>query len=151
MKIRDFGYELNLGECGEYFCDYWNGGYISDILHEIADNHTSCYNSDLLNWLSNNLGNAYYIEQAVSEFGVDSHNFDFYRLIAQGQYMQNIEDLYEHLDDSLVNYVFNYIEQHLDNIDVTQEQFDELTLKDYSRFERLEEIDDFIKEIMEVE
>lgn len=151
MKIRDFEYELNLGECGEYLCDYWDGGYISDILHEIADNHTSCYNSDLLNWLSNNLANAYYIEQAVSEFGVDSHNFDFYRLIAQGQYMQNIEDLHEHLEDSLVNYVFNYIEQYLDNMDVTQEQFDELTLKDYSRFERLEEIDDFIKEIMEVE
>ena len=103
MKIRDFGYELNLGECGEYFCDYWNGGYISDIMRDIADNHTSCYNSDLLNWLSNNLANDYYIEQ------------------------------------------------YLDNMDVTQEQFDELTLKDYSRFERLEEIDDFIKETMEVE
>lgn len=151
MKIRDFGYELNLGECGEYLCDYWNGGYISDIIHDIADNHTSCYNSDLLNWLSNNLANAYYIEQAVSEYGIDSHNFDFYRLIAQGQYMQNLEDLYEHLEDSLLNYAFNYIENYLNNMDVTQEQFDELTLKDYSRFERLEDIEDFVKEVMGVE
>ena len=103
MKIRDYNYELFLGDVGDCFCDYWNGGYISDIMHEIADNHTSCYNSDLLNWLSNNLANAYYIEQAVSEFGIDSRNFDFYRLIAQGQYMQNLEDLNEHLENSLLN------------------------------------------------
>ena len=151
MKIRDFGYELNLGECGEYLCDYWNGGYISDIIHDIADNHTSCYNSDLLNWLSNNLANAYYIEQAVSEYGIDSHNFDFYRLIAQGQYMQNLEDLHEHLEDSLLNYAFNYIEYNLDNMDVTEEQFEELTAKDYSCFERLEDIEEFVKEVLGVE
>lgn len=151
MKIRDFEYELNLGECGEYLCDYWDGGYISDIVCEIADNHTSCYNSDLLNWLSNDLSNACYIEQAVSEYGIGSHDFDFYRLIAQGQYMQNIEDLYEHLEDSLVNYAFNYIENYLNNMDVTQEQFDELTLKEYSRFTRLEDIENFVKEVMGVE
>ena len=151
MKIRDFEYELNLGELGDCFCDYWGGGYISDIIDEIADNNTSCYNSDLLNWLSNNLANAGYIEQAVSEYGIDSQNFDFYRLIAQGQYMQNLEDLHEHLEDSLLNYAFNYIEHYLDNIDVTEKQFEELTSKDYSCFERLEDIEDFVKEVIGVE
>lgn len=150
MKIRDYSYNLVLGDYGDCFCDY-NNGYISDILHDIADNYTSCYNSDLLNWLSNNLANAYYIEQAVNEYGIDRQNFDFYRLIAQGQYMQNLEDLNEHLNDALLNYAFNYIEYFLDDVDVTQEQFDEITLKDYECFERLEDIDDFVKSVLEVE
>ena len=150
MKIREYEYNLDLGEVGDCFCDYDNG-YICDIMSEIADNHIDSYNHDLLKWLSDNLANAYYIEQAVNEYGIDSKDFDFYRLIQQGQFMQNYEDLQEHLNDSLLNYAFNYIEHYLDNIDVTEEQFDELTLKDYKNFDKLEEIDDFIKEVLGVE
>jgi hypothetical protein len=150
MKIKEYEYDLALGDLGYCFCEYDNG-YICDIMHEIADMNTDCYNSDLLNWLSNNLANAYYIEKAVDEYGIDNKNFDFYRLIAQGQYMQNYEDLQEHLNDALLNYAFNYIENFLDDVDVTQEQFEELTLKNYERFERLEDIDDFVKSVLEVE
>lgn len=149
MKIKEYEYNLDLGEIGDCFCDY-DDGYISDIMFEIADNHINIYNHDLLKWLSDNLANAYYIEQAVNEYGIDSKNFDFYRLIQQGQFMQNYEDLQEHLNDALLNYAFNYIEHYLDNTDITQEQFEELTLKDYKRFERLEDIDDFIKSVLEV-
>jgi hypothetical protein len=114
MKIRDYNYELFLGDLGDCFCDYWNGGYISDIIHEIADNNTSCYNSE--------------------------------------QYMQNLEDLNEHLENSLLNYAFNYIEHDLDNMDVTEEQFDDLVYKKhYGDFERLEDIEDFVKEVLGVE
>ena len=150
MKIREYEYNLDLGEIGDCFCDY-NNGYICDIMSEIADNHINLYNHDLLKWLSDNLANAYYIERAVNEYGIDSKDFDFYNLIQQGQFMQNYEDLQEHLNDSLLNYAFNYIEHYLDNIDVTEEQFDELTLKDYEKFDNLEEIDDFIKEVLGVE
>ena len=150
MKIREYEYNLDLGDLGDCFCNYTDGGDIRDIIDEIADDNTSCYNSDLLNWLSNNLANAYYIEQAVKEYGIDSENFDFYRLIRQGQFMQNYEDLHKHLNDSLLNYAFDYIESYLDNIDVTKKQFDELTLKDYKNFDKLEEIDDFVKEVFEM-
>lgn len=150
MKIREYEYNLDLGEVGDCFCDY-NDGDIYDIMFEIADNHVDLYNHDLLKWLSDNLTNAYYIEQAVNEYGIDSKNFDFYRLIQQGEFMQNYEDLQEHLNDNLLNYAFNYIEHYLDNIDVTEEQFDELTLKDYKKFDNLEEINDFIKEVLGVE
>ena len=150
MKIREYKYNLDLGKIGNCFCEY-DRGYIRNIMFEIANNHTDLYNQLLLKWLSDNLANAHYIEEAVNEYGIDSENFNFYKLIAQGQFMQNYKDLQKHLNDSLLNYAFNYIEHYLDNIDVTEEQFDQLTLKDYEKFNKLEEIDDFIKEVLGVE
>ena len=140
---------LCLGDYGEYLVDY-NSGYICECIGELADNNVSIYNYDLLEWVRNN---SEYVEQAVAEFGIDSRNFDFFRLLQQGQYMQIEEELYSNLDDILTNWIINYIEYDLDIKELTDEQAEQVEdlFNKYESNDELEYIIEKIKEIFESE
>lgn len=139
--------DLCLGDYGEYLVDY-NRGYISDCISELADNNVSIYNYNLLEWVRNN---SEYVERAVSEFGIDSRNFDFFALLRQGQYMQIEDELYSNLDDILTNWIINYIEYDLDIKELTDEQAEQVEnlFNKYDSNDELEYIIEQIKEIFE--
>lgn len=140
---------LYLGDYGEYLVDY-NSGYICDCISELADNNVSIYNYDLLEWVKDN---SEYVERAVSEFGIDERNFDFFRLLQQGQYMQIEEKLYNNLDDVLTNWIINYIEYDLNIKELTDEQAEQVEdlFNKYESNDELEYIIEKIKEIFESE
>ena len=60
-----------------------DGNYIGDIISELSDSKIDIYNHNLRKWAVDNYN---YIEDAISEFGVDTNNPDFHKIIQQGQY-----------------------------------------------------------------
>ena len=121
VRIDELKKDLCIGDLGEYFCDYKNG-YICDIITEIADNNISIYYSDIFEWAKNNIG---YIEEALNELGTpqDSNgNADFIRIIQQGQYYANEQDLYKNLKDTILFRIYDYLQHDLDIAEITEEQ-----------------------------
>ena len=121
VRIDELKNDLCIGDLGEYFCDYDNGD-VGDIITEIADAHIAIYYSDIFEWAKNNVG---YIEKALREFGTpqDSNgNADFIKIIQQGQYYANEQDLYENLKDTILFRIYDYIQHDLDIAEITEEQ-----------------------------
>ena len=74
--------------------DYLNdgdGNYISDTISELSDSKVDCYYYNLRQWSVDNYN---YIEDAISEFGVDTKNPDFHKMIQQGQYYAYNNEFY---------------------------------------------------------
>ena len=140
---------LYLGDYGKYLVDY-NRGYICDCISELADNNVDIYNYNLLEWVKDNSS---YVEDAVAEFGIDSKNFDFFRLLQQGQYMQITDELYTNLDDIITNWIINYIEYDLEIKELTDEQAEQIEdlFNKYDNNDELEYIVEKIKEVFESE
>ena len=85
--------------------DYLNdedGNYIGDSISELSDSKIDLYNYDLRKWSVDNYN---YIEDAISEFGIDTQNPDFHQMIQQGQYYAYSNEFY-----NLVNEFKDYIE-----------------------------------------
>lgn len=142
LKIEELRKELNLGELGEYFVDYDNG-YICDIITEIADNHIDIYTSDLFDWAKNYFG---YIEEANTELGTPT---DILQQIQQGQFYYYEQNIYNNLEDIMLNYMYNYIENVLNIKEITEEQYDDLLDFDFNdNNEMLENLIDHIKEVL---
>lgn len=149
LKIEELKKDLYFGYLGKYFTDY-NNGYICDIITEIADNRIDIYNSDLMDWAK---GNISYIEEALEEFGTPTNSKgqpDFMRIIQQGQYFCNEQDLYNNLEDSLKFFMYDYIEKELKIKELTEEQNDNLLDWDFSdNNEQLENLIEHINNIFE--
>mgnify|MGYP003592525146 CR=1 FL=1 len=79
-----------------------DGNYIWDTVTELADSKINIYNHDLRLWSVDNYN---YIEDAISEFGIDTQNPDFHQMIQRGQYYA-----YNNEFDILVNEFKDYIE-----------------------------------------
>lgn len=145
LKIEDLRKELYTGDLGEYFIDY-DDGYICDIITEIADNSVDIYTQDLLDWVPDNYS---YIEEANIEMGVPK---GFLNQIQQGQYYYYERNLYENLEDTLKNYMYNYIENILKVKEITEEQNENLLDWDFSdNNEKLENFIEHINEILKIE
>ena len=61
----------------------WLEDGASDMTSELANSKVDIYNYDLRKWSVDNYN---YIEDAISEFGVDTENPDFHKMIQSGQY-----------------------------------------------------------------
>lgn len=145
LKIEDLRKELYTGDLGEYFIDY-DDGYICDIITEIADNSVDIYTQDLLDWVPDNYS---YIEEANIEMGVPK---GFLNQIQQGQCYYYKRNLYENLEDTLKNYMYNYIENILKVKEITEEQNENLLDWDFSdNNEKLENFIEHINEILKIE
>lgn len=143
LKIEELRKKLYLGDYGEYITDY-NDGYISDIINEMADNNVDIYNYDLLQWCANNLYNIDYCDRAKDELGAS----DLVSMLQGGQYLQITDDLYENLENILINYMYYYIENYLELEEITEEQNDELLDFDFEACDKLEEIAEHATEIL---
>ena len=64
--------------------------YFTDKLSERADSMVEIYNYKLRQW---SVSNYEWIEEAVSEFGVESKNFDYHKLIQLAQYLMYLRGL----------------------------------------------------------
>ena len=74
--------------------DYLNdddGNYIGDTISELSDSKVDCYYYDLRKWAVDNYN---YIEDAMSEYGVNTDKPDFHQLIQQGQYYAYNNEFY---------------------------------------------------------
>ena len=100
----------------------------------------------MLDWAKGNYG---YIEEAVGEFGIDSRNFDFVRLLQQGQFIQLEHELYDCQKEIIIYYIFqNLLEEGQEEL--TEAQAEELDNKDILSFDSLEEVNEFIEELKEM-
>lgn len=126
----------------QYICDYSNG-YICDIITEIADNQIDIYYYNLFEWAKDNFGT---IEEANQEFGAPN---DIIKQIQQAQYYENTNILYDALEDMLMLYAYNYLEEN--EILLTDEELIMLEerLKEIDNNNHLDDIDDIINEIIE--
>ena len=125
LKIEDLKKDLFIGEFGEDFINY-SDGYICDIIMEIADNNVDIYTQDLLDWVPDNYS---YIDEANQELGVPD---DFIKQIQQGQYYFYERNIYEHLEDILKYYMYDFIENNLDIKEITEEQNERLLDFDFN-------------------
>ena len=78
-----------------------DGNYIGDTISELSDSRIDTY-LDLSRWAVDNYN---YIEDAISEFGVDTKNPDFHKMIQQGQFYAFNNEFY-----TLVSEFKDYIE-----------------------------------------
>lgn len=119
---------IKIDDICERITDYLHcdSQYIDDILTEIADSATDIYYSDLIDWLKNDPDSTDYIEESVQEFGTpDSKDFDFMKLLQQGQYYQNEQKLYQNKYDMCLLWALSYCIEN--NIKLTDEQIDKLS------------------------
>ena len=114
--------------------------YICDIIGEIADSETDIYYSGLIDWLRNDSDSVESIENAVKEFGIDSKNFDFMKLIQQGQFYQNEQQLYENINAIGKIWLLAYLRDKENLQEITDEQaefIDDLDTDSNDRFSDL--------------
>ena len=78
------------------------GNYIGDFITELSDSKIDICNYDLRKWAVDNYN---YIEDAISEFGVNTDKPDFHQMIQRGQYYAYSNEFY-----SLVDEFKDYIE-----------------------------------------
>ena len=97
----------------------YSSGYIGDIITEVADNNIDIYNYNLWEWAKNN---EYYIEQAVSNFGIDYKNFDLIQLFRMAQYEFYNEAIYSNLSD----FIYYAILNNIDAEEISDEILDEI-------------------------
>jgi len=73
-------------------------------ISEYVEMNTEFYNTELLKWLSDNLNNGFYLEDAVKEGFINFENYDFYKhlrtsynLALERHYLSYLENLKKYL------------------------------------------------------
>ena len=122
--------------------------YLSDLISEYSDNWVYIYNYDLLNWVKDNYE---YVEMAISEFGIDEKNFNFFRLLQTGQYLQNEEMLYSDESKIIELMTYNYLLDNEDEIekDIDEKDIDEMIDEILAYFDSNDRLNDIIDKINE--
>jgi hypothetical protein len=68
--------------------------------HEMIDNLVDIYNHVLLQWAASNLKRAEYVNSAVNDGYADTDNFDLFKVLAAGQYLE-IRELFDNVINEL--------------------------------------------------
>lgn len=115
--------------------------YICDIIGEIADSETDIYYSGLIDWLKNDNDSIESIESALAEFGTPTTERngtpDFIKILQQGQYYQNEQQLYENIDKIGKIWLLAYLRDKENLQEITDEQaefIDDLDTDSNDRF-----------------
>jgi hypothetical protein len=139
----------NLPEDAQAIADYTTSDseYIQDVIQEIADNATPCYNSGLLDWLNEDRAEAVeYIEEAANEFGTEKP-FNFWRLLSSGYYMKAERAINDNLEDVLKCWAYCYIWKQLKIEEINEEQADAIDSIDYTSADTFSDIIEEISDI----
>lgn len=122
-------------------------GNISDSISEYADSNVDIYNSDLLEWAKDHLGD---IEEANQEFGMPKDG-DIIKQIMQAQYIVNERELLDSIKEGVVLKAWKVASEYTES--VTDEQAQELDDMDtvIDANNRIDDITDQVKEILEIE
>lgn len=139
----------NLPEDAQAIADYTtcDSEYIQDIIQEIADNATPCYNSGLLDWLNEDRAEAVeYIEEAANEFGTEKP-FNFWRLLSSGYYMKAERAINDNLEDALKCWAYCYIWKQLEIEEINEEQAAAIDSIDFTSADTFSDIIEEIENI----
>ena len=122
-------------------------GNISDSISEYADSSVDIYNSDLLDWAKDHLGD---IEEANQEFGIPEDG-GIIKQIMQAQYMVKQNELLDSIKEGVVLKAWKVASEYTES--VTDEQAQELDNMDayIDSNNRIDDITDQVKEILEIE
>ena len=101
-EIKVLMNELCLNDMEEQILEFPNG-YVDDALGEIAMNNVSIYTNDLLSYLSNNINE---VNDNISSVGFSG---DILNHISDVWYNNNIEELYENINDIVKYFVLDNI------------------------------------------
>lgn len=154
-NFEELRLDLDTGDYGEYFVDwigYSGGKYISDVICEIADNHTSIYNSDIMNFISKNPES---LADVIIEGLYDpSNDYDVYKHGQAAEFMTIEQDINNHLSDSLMLFALEYLQEYFkDEIsdgfidDELLEQIEDVISENPDKFDEITEvIDNYFKE-----
>lgn len=138
------------GEYAEDMLDYDGSTYICDAISEIADNRTSIYYSDIIEFIKSS-------PEALSEvveeglYMVDSrHPYNLYEHGQAAEYMTIERDIYDHLDDAVKAYAADYLRTayHVEEIDAETWEAIADDLDDIDNNSRFDDITDIIDEHM---
>lgn len=130
--------------------DEYSNEYVDDRIHDIADSNVDIYYSGLLDWISENRGEAVeYIEESVAEFGIDSKSFDFWKLLQSGQYLMYERQLYDNKKDTLLLWALNYIKEEKNIEELEDDVFEEIEDIDFDKFDKFSEIETEIDNILD--
>ena len=88
-NLEDLLYNQQFNDLSELID--WLDDDAGDKISELSDSMIDIYNYDLRKWSVENYD---YIEEAVEEFGYDSKNFDFHKIIQLGQYYAYSNEFY---------------------------------------------------------
>lgn len=130
--------------------DEYTSEYVDDRIHDIADDNVDVYYSGLLDWISENRGEAVeYIEDSVAEFGIDSKNFDFWKLLQSGQYLMYERQLYDNKKNTLLLWALHYIKEEKNIEELEDNLFEEIEDIDFDNFDKFSEIENKINDILD--
>ena len=122
-------------------------GNIADSISEYADSSVDIYNSDLLDWAKDHLGD---IEEANQEFGIPEDG-GIIQQIMQAQYIVMERELLDSIKEGVVLKAWKVASEYTES--VTDEQAQELDNMDtiIDANNRIDDITDQVKEILEIE
>lgn len=95
----------------------YDNSYICDAITEISDNKIDIDYSDLRKWLKEEGEAIYYCEEAVKNYLIDWHDFDFYKMIQCGQFAFYEALFYNNLEEIIKVAVIIAMVDNLDNIE----------------------------------
>lgn len=147
-RVDDLRDGLDLGDYGEYLNDYRDSSaYIDDAIHEIADNCTSIYYSDIMAFIASDPDA---LADVINEGLYDpSHGYDLHQHGQAAQYMRIREDLYLHQADALFLAALDFIKYDMERDAIPAELADYLRGWASDPGDRMSDIPDRIREYFE--
>ena len=132
-------------EYAEYICDYLGSQYIYDVFTYIADDNTSIYYSDIIDFISKNVE---MVGDTISEFGWDGCGSDLYKAGQMAEFRSIETELNENIVDVLKVYAFNYYrEQYGEHVRTeTRERISNHIDGHWGDFDTLGDIEDIVNE-----
>ena len=123
LQIKELITELKAKSCDyiEYLCGYDNS-CICDAFHEIADNNTSIYYCDIINYLKDHVDE---VNDIIDSYGWDGVDHDIYKAAQYAECDSIINQLHSDIDNAIELYALNLLQNNGVN-EITQEQYEEL-------------------------
>lgn len=152
INVETLAEGLNTGDHGDRLNDYRNSStYICDAIADIADNDTSIYYSDILNFIREN---PEALAEVVAEglYTVEAgQKYDLYEHGQAAEFMMIERDIYNHLADSLMICAVDFIRYDLERNTIPAELSELLEewTKEANSGDRMDEIPDHIREYLE--
>lgn len=87
--------------------------HIDDLIFETADNLCPVYYYDLNKWIGEHVEE---INDTAREYGIDSVNFDLYKLAQQAWVVTEEGAMREYVEDACLVVAFKYLAKHTDTI-----------------------------------
>lgn len=153
----------NLGEYSRDFIndnDATDSAYICDAISNFADNNTSIYFYDIMEYIK---GNPDDVNDAINEFGLDGCGCDIYKAGQMAEYLAIEREIYDDLENIIKHIAINFIDSTDEADDeaeaiwesLTEEERDEITadfldgLENIDNNSRLDEIADLYAETVQ--